>query len=164
MKHFNLVPLTFISFVLLFFSCRKLHEDENHHYKIYFENHWEKSIFIWYSIDWHWYYNPYEKHFTLFAEEPLYENESFHLIQPGGVDDELMEHRGYYETALESGDSVVISVFDAEQPNKNDSEVFLVRYHLSKADLKKVGFHVSYPPTESMRNIYMKPSFNEINK
>ena len=75
-----------------------------------------------------------------------------------------MEHRGYYETALESGDSVVISVFDAEQPNKNDSEVFLVRYHLSKEDLKKVGFHVSYPPTESMRNFYMKPSFNEINK
>ena len=146
--------------VYLFNSC-VLEEDEDHHYKIYFENHWDKSIYIWYDVDWHWYDNPYENYFS-YSEEPLHESESLPKILPGGIESELMTLRDYYEYALQDEDSVIIFVFDGEQSDKKDSECFLVRYHLSEEDLKKVGFHVCYPPTEAMKDFYMKPSYEEV--
>lgn len=148
--------------VFLFNSC-VLEEDEDHHYKIYFENHWDKSIYIWYDVDWHWYDNPYENYFS-YSEEPLHESESLPKILPGGIESELMTLRDYYEYALQDEDSVIIFVFDGEQLDKKDSECFLVRYHLSEEDLKKLGFHVCYPPTEAMKDFYMKPSYEEVIK
>lgn len=162
MKHLYLWLLALVVMVLSVSSCFKLHEDEDHHFKIYFENSWNKPVYIWYNIDWYWYDNPYESYLPLFAEEPLYETERCHIVQPGGVDSELMKHNDYYEIALQDQDSVVISVFDAEQPDKKDSECFLVRYHLSKEDLQKVNYHISFPPTEAMKDFYMKPSFEEV--
>lgn len=159
----KLLLLSLISLIFTANSC-ELHEDEDHHYKIYFENRWDKSIYIWYDIDWYWYDNPYEKYAIYFAEEPLYETECCPKILPGEIDSELMKHNDYYEYDLKDQDSVVIFVFDAEQPDKKDSECLLVRYHLSKEDLKKVSFHVCYPPTEAMKDFYMRPSYEEVIK
>lgn len=161
MKKNLFISLALTALVFSFYSC-SLEEDEDHHYKIYFENHWDKSIYIMYSIDWHWYDNPYEEYAISYSEEPLHETEHCPKILPGGIDSELMKHRGYYENGLEDEDSVVISVFDAEQPDKKRYECLLVRYHLSEDDLKKVGFHVCYPPTEAMKDFYMKPSYEEV--
>jgi len=157
------ISLALISLVFSASSC-ELHEDEDHHYTIYFVNRWDKSVFIWYNIDWYWYDNPYEKYAIYYAEEPLHETERCPKILPGEIDSELMQHRDYYEYELQDEDSVVISVFDAEQPDKKDSECLLVRYHLSKNDLQKVSFHVCYPPTEAMKDFYMKPSYEEVIK
>ena len=162
MKNLYLRLLVLVAAVLSVSSCCKLHEDENYHYRIYFENHWDKSIYIWYDIDWHWYDNPYENYASLFAEKTICETEVCHKILPGGIDCELMKHRDYFECELQVGDSVVVSVFDAELPGKKDSECFLVRYHLSREDLKKVNYHISFPPTDGMKDFYMKPSFEEI--
>ncbi len=72
-----------------------------------------------------------------------------------------MTMRDYYED-LDIQDTVVISLFDAQDPYKNDSECFLVRYHLSKEDLKKIKFCVCYPPTEDMKDFCMYPSYEEV--
>jgi hypothetical protein len=164
MKHLTIYLLRLIIIVFLFSSCSPLHEDEGHHYKIYFENLWDKSIVINYHIDWHWYDNPFEAYSDslFFEEKPISEGWRRDEIKPGGIDSKLMEHNDYYEIALEEKDSVVVYVFDAEQPEKKDSECFLVRYHLSKEDLQKVRFHISFPPTDAMKDFYMKPSFEEI--
>lgn len=162
MKTKLIISIALTALVFSFYSCVKLHEDEDHHYTIYFENHWDKSIFIRYNIDWYWYDSISREWVTSFSEEPLYERARCHKILPGGIDSKLMELRDYYEYQLQDEDSVVISVFDAEQPDKKDSECFLVRYHLSEEDLKKVGFHVCYPPTEAMKDFYMKPSYEEV--
>ena len=146
-----------------FYSCVKLDEDEDHHFKIYFENHWDKPVYIGYSIDWHWYDDPYEDYGCSFCEEPLTEHSRCHKVQSGGVDSELMTLNEYYES-FENQDTVVIRVYNAENPEKKDSESFLVRYHLSKEDLRKVKFHVCYPPTEAMKDFYMKPSYEEVIK
>lgn len=159
----NFIYLTFIIVVLFFSSCRKLHEDDNHHFKIYVENYFDKAVYVWYDIDWHWYDNPYEEHHRLFAEEPVYETECCHKILPKGIDSELLTHNGYYET-FRDDDSIVITLLDAERPNDKDSECFLVRYHLSKSDLQEVNFHVCFPPTEAMKNFYMKPSYEDMLK
>ena len=39
----DLISMALTALVFLFNSC-VLEEDEDHHYKIYFENHWDKSI------------------------------------------------------------------------------------------------------------------------
>lgn len=161
MNYFRSVLLALIATLFSTNSCHKLHEDENHHFRIHFENCWKAPLFIWYDIDWHWYDNPWEQ-YDSFIEKPIHESERWHRLQPGDIDSDLMEHNEYYECALQRGDSVVISVFSAEHPELKDSECFLVRYHLSKEDLQKVNFHVSYPPTENMRDCYMQPSFDEV--
>lgn len=162
MKQRFLVILSIIAMLSSVYSC-KLHEDEDHHFKIYFENRWDKPVFINYHIDWHWYSNPYENYGCSFFEKPIVDY-GCPIIQPGGIDDELMRHNAYYEYDLQDQDSVVIFVFNADDPEKKDSECFLVRYHLSKEDLQKVSFHVCYPPTEAMKDFYMKPSYEEVIK
>ena len=163
MKHLTSYILILIVIVFSFSSCFPLHEDEDHHFIIYFENLWNKSIVINYDIDWHWYDDPFETYSdSLFLrEKPISEGLIQYEIKPGSVDGKVMKHNDYYEYALEDKDSVVIYVFDAEQPDKNDSECFLVRYHLSKYDLQKVNFHISFPPTEAMKDFYMKPTYEE---
>ena len=161
MKKAVIVILVLFAVAFSTYSCVKLYEDEDHHFKIYFENHWVKSVVIVFAIDWNWNDNPYEEFLPLFNEEPIPDNWRDRKILPSGVDSEIMELREYYES-LDDQDTIVISVFDAEQPDKKDSECFLVRYHLSKEDLKKVNFHVCYPPTEIMSDFYMKPSFEEV--
>ena len=164
MKHVTSYLLIIIGVVFSFTSCYPLHEDEDHHFIIYFENLWNKSIVINYHIDWHWYDDPFEAYSdSLFIKEkPLLEGLIQYEIKPGGVESKLMKFNDYYESALEDKDSVVIYVFDAEQPDKKDSECFLVRYHMSKEDLQKVHFRVSFPPTEEMKGFYMRPSYEEV--
>ena len=163
MRKIRFISLALTAFVISFYSC-SLEEDENHHFKIYFENHWDKSIYIRRDADWHWYDNPQEKYAIFYAEEPLHETERSAKILPGGIESKLMKQRDYYEYILQDEDSIVIFVFDGEQPDKKDSECLLVRYHLSEEDLKKVGFHVCYPPTEAMKDFYMKPSYEEVTR
>ncbi len=156
------ISSVFAALVFSFYSCIYLEEDENHHYKIHFENHWDKSIYIWFDADWHWYDNPFENYGISYSEKPLHESESLPKILPGGIDSKLMTLNDYYEYELQDEDSIVIFVFDAEQPDKRDSECLLVRYQLSEEDLKKVGFRVCYPPSEAMKDFYMKPSYEEV--
>ena len=162
----NLLQVFLVLIVTVCFatSCVKLHEDEDRHYKIYFENKWNKPIMILFHMDWHWYDNPYDQYVAPFYEQPIPKEEWNYKIQPGSIDDELMKYNAYYETALEDKDTVVISVYNAENPKMEDKDCFLVRYHLSKEDLHKVKYRISFPPTELMRNIYMKPSYDEIIK
>jgi len=161
MRNLSKVLLTLIATVSLVTSCIKLHEDENHHYKIYFKNNWDKSVTIWYAIDRYWNDNPFDKDTPFFYEKPIQETEWYDKI-PSGCTVEFLERRSYYETDLEDGDTIVVCVFDAENPEKKDTECFLVRYYLSKEDLRKINFHVSFPPTETMRTFYMKPPFDQV--
>jgi hypothetical protein len=90
MKQLNLYLLALVVMVLSVSSCFKLHEDEDHHFKIYFENSWNKSIYIWYDIDWYWYDNPYEEIFDMYWEEPVRVTKKCWEVPSGSVDDEFM--------------------------------------------------------------------------
>ncbi len=153
----SVIPiLAFILFIMV--SCVPLKEDEDHHFKLRIKNNWNFPIAVWADIDWHWNNNPYDKNFKLFYDKPI---DRCPKIQPGCIDDELMTRRDYYEY-LDIQDTVVIGLFDAQDPYKNDSECFLVRYYMSKEDLKKIKFCVCYPPTEDMKDFCMYPSYDEV--
>jgi hypothetical protein len=101
----------------------------------------------------------------MYWEEPVRVTKKCWEVPSGSVDDEFMKRdRDYYEDALEDGDSVVICVFDVEKAEEKDSACFFVRYHMSKEDLQKVHFRVSFPPTEEMKDFYMSPSYDEVVK
>ena len=164
MKHTIHKLSLLLSMIVLLCSC-ELREDEDHHYKIYFENHWKRSVYLWTDIDWYWYDNPYEEIFDMYWEEPVRVTKRCWEVPYGSVDEEFMKRdRDYYEDALEDGDSVVVCVFDVEKPEEKDSACFLVRYHMSKEDLQKVHFRVTFPPTEEMKDFYMNPSYDEVQK
>lgn len=164
MKHTIHKLSLLLSIIVLLCSC-ELREDEDHHFKIYFENHWTRSVYLWDDIDWHWYDNPFEEIFDKDWEETVCVTKRCREVPSGSVDDEFMKRdRDYYEDALEDGDSVVICVFDVEKAEEKDSACFFVRYHMSKEDLQKVHFRVSFPPTEEMKDFYMSPSYDEVVK
>ena len=159
MNTYKSVIFVLVSMLFFVISCRPLKEDENHHFKIRIKNNWNYPIAVWHFVDWRWNSNPFDKNFKLFYDKPI--DEGCPKIQPGCIDDELMTSRDYYER-LEINDTVVIGLFDAQDPYKNDSECFLVRYYMSKEDLKKIKFCVCYPPTEDMKDFYMYPSYEEV--
>ena len=140
--------------------CFDPHEDDNWHHHIYFENCWDRPIFIAPGIDWHWVDDPYVQYFK-YEEVPMSEWER-PKIMPGTIDSEQVYFYDYIEYMIQDGDSVFIEVLDAEQPNKKDSECFLVMYLLSLEDLQKVNFHLTYPPNQDMKDFYMWPSYNDV--
>ena len=73
-----------------------------------------------------------------------------------------MKHDGFYENWFEDGDSLYIAVFDSDRNNENDSPRFLFSYLLSINDLQKVNFHLTYPPTENMKDLHMWPSYEDV--
>ncbi len=138
------------------------YEDESHHYKIYFENCWDKPIVVWSAIDCNWYDNPcvmYAPYETLWS----YDNEGIR-ITPGEVNGDYMKHDGFYESCIKERDSIYIAVFDAERTEKDDSLRFIVSYLLSLDDLHKLDYHLAYPPTEKMRDLHMWPPYDELIK
>lgn len=137
-------------------------EDENHHYKVYFENCWDKPIIIWSSRFSHVYgandcemYVPYEELIC------RYDNQG-KKIPPGGINNDYIKSEIFYENCLKEWDSLYIAVFYNEQTILNDSLSFLVSYLLSLNDLQKVDFHITYPPKENMKDVHMWPSFEEV--
>jgi hypothetical protein len=138
------------------------YEDESHHYKIYFENCWDKPVVIWSAMDSHWYNDPC-KMYVQFNKLWRYDNEGV-IISPGRIDGDYMKHDGFYENWFEDGDSLYIAVFDAERTDKNDSLRFVVSYLLSLDDLHKLDYHLAYPPTEKMRDLHMWPPYDELIK
>ena len=61
-------------------------------------------------------------------------------------------------------DTLMVFVFDAELLETNPSnveEALLLRYDLSLKDLQRFNWTLSYPPTESMKDIKMWPRFEK---
>ena len=142
-------------------SCIYLHEDDDHHCRIYFENCWDRPVYMDCSFDYRWERNPFENYFHL-SEKPMNEYPNSNKILPGETNSEITKKFEYYEARIQNGDSVAIIVFDGQQPDKKDSDCFLVYYLLSIKDLQKVNFHLTYPPNENMKNFHMKPSYEEV--
>lgn len=136
-------------------------DGENYHRRILLENCWDRPIYVTISIDNYWYSEHFNDYFH-FLDKPMKEYASPNIIMPGETDREITESFESYEGMLQDGDSAVIEVYDFQQPDKKDSECFLVYYLLSLKDLQKVNFHLTYPPNENMKDFHMKPSYEEV--
>ncbi len=149
-----------IVIILSAFTCHNYpdYEDENHHYKIYFENLWDKKILI--VSNWYWYYNPCKMDVS-YETIRRYDNEGV-IIPPEGINGEYMKQDSFYESWVKDGDSLSIAIFEAERINENDSFRFLVSYALSLENLQKANFHLTYPPKEDMKDFHMWPSYKDV--
>ena len=157
----TIILLAMIATILSAFDCYSRYEDENCHHNILFENSWNKPIYMDFSVDYRYERNHYGDYFH-FSEKPMNEYPNSNKILPGETNCEITKKLEYYEARIHNGDSVAIIVFDGQQPDKKDSECFLVYYLLSLKDLQKVNFHLTYPPNENMKDFHMKPSYEEV--
>ena len=161
-KYYNFILLAITPIIISAFTCYNYpdYEDESHHYKIYFENCWDKPIVVWSTKDCYYLNNPCTM-YVPFNKLWKYENQG-EVIYPGRIDGDYIKHDGYYEDWFEEGDSLYIAVFDSDRNNENDSPRFLFSYLLSINDLQKVNFHLTYPPTENMKDLHMWPSYEDV--
>mgnify|MGYP007070224037 CR=1 FL=1 len=161
MNTYKSVILVIASILVSVTSCIPLKEDENHHFNIYVKNNWDKPILLKYGMDAPWYQEPFEKYYLPF----IYNDDSIckgsYIIQPESIESDYMTYNDYYEN-LDIKDTIVMCFFDASFSDKKFSECFLVRYLLSKEDLKKIKFCVCYPPTDDMKDFYMYPLYEEV--
>ncbi len=149
------IILVMITTILSAYTCVSYpdYEDENHHYMIYFENKWDKAVVIFAKWYWHAYYTPCKTEVT-YESLWRYDNHGA-KIPSGGINGDYMKQEDYFETGFTEGDSLLITIFNADYR-------FLVNYALSLNDLPKLNFHLIYPPTEDMRGIYMYPAYEEV--
>ena len=158
--YYKFILLVFIPIFLSAFTCDAYpdFEDENHHYKIYFENNWDKKIRI--VSNWYWNYYPCKMDVS-YETIWRYDNEGV-IIPPEGINGEYMKHDGFYESWVKDGDSLSVAIFEAVRVNENDSLHLLVSYALSLENLQKANFHLTYPPKEEMKDFHMWPTFKEV--
>ena len=70
-----------------------------------------------------------------------------------------------YESEFHGMDTLIIFVFNSDTlatygwENVKDDYLISQRYDLSLNDLKRMNWHLSFPPTEEMRNIKMWPPY-----
>lgn len=163
-KVLSICCLTIMLFARL--QCAKdLPEDNNHHQKIMFVNNTEHELYLFMS------YNP-----DMFVEKSL----DFKVVlHQGGINKvSPFETNGrvlsmmdsYWETVFErekefNSDTLWLYVLDAyklEVEKNYGFDAALECYGLTLADLRKVNWKLTYPPTEEMKEIKMFPSFEEV--
>lgn len=159
----NLLAYTIVSMFLVLspsFTCVG-EDEENCHYHIGFTNESEKELYVNYSA-----YYPDTTNAVL-DDLDYYSNRVF----PGKINKEALltfvsweflfgadiDHKN-----LNSIDTLMVFIFDAKRLEANPSHIddaFLQRYDLSLQDLQRLNWMLSYPPTESMKDIKMWPRY-----
>ncbi len=160
MKKNLLVYTIFGIFLVLSPSFRCMpDDDDNHHYRIRFVNWSEKSIYVDCSI-----FHP--------DTIPMLTSERDEIL-PGKINNSTLSTFTSWESVfgadlddrnLNPIDTLMVFVFDAELLETNPSyveEALLLRYDLSLKDLQRFNWTLSYPPTESMKDIKMWPRFEK---
>ena len=147
-----------LSIFLSAFTCYNYpdYEDEDHHYKIYFENRWDKPIVIW-AVMRRYPFNMYQPFNKLWRGGNVGV-----IIQPGKNEHDYYKYESYYEDLFMDGDSLHVFVYDSDDNNRKEPLWFLVSYVLSLDDLHQLNYHIPYPPTENMKDIRMWPSYDVV--
>ena len=121
-------------------SCVPLHEDENHHYNIYFHNNSDSDVYI--RDDW-------EYPDTSVLYDGVYLSPHIYKTTAHSKNDMAFFHREAYESFFRSiNDTMVIYVFDAKKIETEGSHVrdaVIYRYVLSYDDLKRRNWAILYP-------------------
>ncbi len=164
MKKTNCMSIIFIMVATIFsaFQCA-VYEDENTHTKINFVNWSDKAVHMESHIDHYWEIDPYIVYALNRYYNMEFKNYGGGILMPGKVDYEESDLFDESYESLNDRDSAIFMVFDAERLlEAGYSNSFLVCYMLSREDLMKLHFQVSYPPTEDMRDIYMYPAYDDV--
>ncbi len=155
----NILAYTIVSIFLVLspsFRCMP-DDDDDHHYRIRFVNESEQTLYVDCSI-----YYP--------DTIPILTNERDEIL-PGKINNSTLSTFTSWESVfgadlddrnLNPIDTLMVFVFDAERLDADRHRVMdalLVRYDLSLQDLQRLNWTLSYPPTESMKDIKMWPRF-----
>lgn len=155
-----------LSTVFSAMTCYGPPDDVDHHSKAYFENRWDKKVILLWGID----RNDGDSYTSTYPiiEQPMRMRE-MNWIPDTILPDEVKGNiyvmgDGYYFEYLDMKDTIVVDVYDAELPDTMTTNFFLVRYLMSKEDLKKTFYHITYPPKRTMKDVKMLPLYEEVIK
>lgn len=154
--------LFFLSLCLLFFSsCEKPDDDETHHYRLWLANNTDMKISYDYRST--WYENNDQNTLKKAAESALANSQSISpkeeecLWIVGGIGavstwESFFKDYGSHLVP----DTMMLYVFDTDRLKKTrDSTACLAQYFLSLDDLYRLNWHISYPPSEEMKDVLM---------
>ena len=150
MKKIYLIFLCFLTFT--FMSCLK-----ESHYDIPFYNSTDYTIYVDVSFD--------HPDTTLRQMQDVTTSGWFLDIKPHKWGNPLDNMMTTYESEFHGMDTLIIFVFNSDTlatygwENVKDDYLISQRYDLSLNDLKRMNWHLSFPPTEEMRNIKMWPPY-----
>lgn len=149
----KLIILLLCNFCL---SC--IHENEYSHHTITFYNYSDKEIYVVQSD------RDYPDTASL-QRYAFWNQPQTYKVVSHGTNTDAFWRRSSYESSFKTWqDTLMVLVFDAEILEINkiaDDGAVLQRYDLSLQDLQRLNWTLSYPPTESMKDIKMWPRFEK---
>ena len=152
-KIYLLASFTFLLFSM--FTCHDYYpidRDETHHYNIKINNQTEKLVYAEHS-----HYSP----------DSVMQYETFHHIHNGIAPWSVGSEYTYdtWENYLKKNDSVWVYVLDAflyDRHGMANPNVILQSYRVSLPELNALGWTLTFPPTEVMKDMTMRPTYNEV--
>lgn len=149
----KLIILLLCNFCL---SC--IHENEYSHHTITFYNYSDKEIYVVQSD------RDYPDTASL-QRYAFWNQPQIYKVVSHGTNTDAFWRRSSYESSFKTWqDTLIVLVFDAEILEINkiaDDGAVLQRYDLSLQDFQRLNWTLSYPPTESMKDIKMWPRFEK---
>jgi hypothetical protein len=157
--------LLYFAVILLFNTC--VRESDTCHKSILFTNNSDKEIYARVNSSTYPDTISYRHYGGLVSQSHIYK------IQSGAGNRDALDSRDCYEKKFEGKyaiDTIMIFVFDAYTLEHNTWETVVKynmvqhRYDLSLEDLQRLGWSVTFPPTETMRHMKMYPPYGTYNK
>ena len=160
-----------IKFLLLFGICTASHcgkreDTENCHRAIKFYNDTEKSLYARCTHQCHLYTDPFDINYLSYTvEAPVW-----YKVNSGEENRKASEVNRCIELDFGNGvfyDTLWYFVFDAAIVENTPWEVVardylvLKRYDLTLKDLQRLDWKITYPPTETMKDVKQYPPYGE---
>ena len=155
MNNVNKLMIRFVIVSFMMTSCIFPHDDENRHSVIEMNNYSDKAIYV--NID---------------AEYPdtsgrfIGDFDPFFKISSHNKNSDILYMRYGWESFLRDkrqlpSDTLMIFMMDADivELHTNFKKAIIQRYDISLQDLQRLNWMLTYPPSESMKNVKMWPPY-----
>ena len=162
----NIIKILFFSWICMAVKCQDK-ESENCHTSIIFSNNSEKNLRVR-ELFGHSIHYPDPLDITKFSYTAEWEKCKINSGEQSNT--RATNRTGCYEDTFKSenySDMVYVYVFDAAIVENTAWDVVardylvLKRYDLTLADLQRLDWKITYPPTEAMKDVKQYPPYGE---
>lgn len=144
--------------IMSLLSCVLHPEDENHHQSIRIRNNSSKTIYVAEGV---WYPD------TMSIFGIAHGIPESHEISSGGVNEDVFWMFDFWEDAFGDvnaikSDTIIVFILDGKArtlPAKEIPQTIIQRYDIGLKDLQRTNWLLTYPPSESMKDIKMWPPY-----
>lgn len=136
-------------------------EDEYHHYFIGVENRSDSTIYVTMALD--WYDDEYRVYPRWYDDDSVSAGGCERFMADDGPDCGFGSDAYIWEKCFERDDSLAVTIYDTIPPRwrhfyyhcyyEHEEIPYVMRYLLTRDNLRELGWRIPYPPSAEMSNM-----------